>query len=146
MNSARATNAATDAHHDSSDSDHGGSAKYERAGNDADTLSRASDSDNESNYTLLERQRNPFLGKSEQKCVQEMHALCDQHQLDDLRDEMVRGTRLAYNADIVEELNLTQDEKHWIETERSLAWRDKWRHTWMLYYVASRDFRTHSHR
>lgn len=92
--------------------------------------------DNEQNNTLLERQRNPFLGKTEERCLSEMETICKDNGLDDIREELLRGVRYAYNSDNFERLNPTEDERHWIQCEQSQNWRDKWRHTWTLYYVA----------
>ncbi|KAF4552279.1 Sugar (and other) transporter-like protein 45 [Elsinoe fawcettii] len=119
---------------DGNDSDGADAAKLEKSGQDHDAFSKASD--DEHNYTLMERQRNPYLGKSEQHCLNEMNALCDQYQIDDLREELLRGVRLAYSTDNFEKLDPTDDERHWIDCENSTYWKDKWRHTGMLYYVA----------
>ncbi|CAN8100368.1 unnamed protein product [Discula destructiva] len=90
----------------------------------------------EHSYTLLQRQRNPYLGKTQQTCVDEVNALCDQYNLDDLRAELVRGSRLAYDPESLDKLDPTNEERFWIAKDQSDAWRDKWKHTWMLYYVA----------
>ncbi|PNS15740.1 hypothetical protein CAC42_4192 [Sphaceloma murrayae] len=118
------------------DSDGIDTSKMEKAGKDHDDFSRASQSDDERSYSLVDRQRDPYLGKSEEKCVTEMNALCDQYELDDLRQELVRGVRLAYNPGNLDKINPTEEERLWIEKERSTYWKDKWNHTKMLYYVA----------
>ncbi|TKX26296.1 sugar transporter-like protein 5 [Elsinoe australis] len=121
---------------DGNDSDGADAAKLEKAAQEHDTLSKVSGSEDERSYTLLERQRNPYLGKSEQMCLNEMNALCDQYQMDDVREELLRGVRLSYDGDNLEKINPTDEERHWIEKERSLNWKDKWNQTNMLYYVA----------
>lgn len=89
----------------------------------------------EHDYTLLERQRDPYLGKSEHSVLAEINALCDKYELDDVRDELIRGAQYAFNADDVERFSPTEDEKYWIGVDKSKGWKDKWRHTFMMYYV-----------
>lgn len=127
---------------DGNDSDGADAAKLEKAAQEHDTLSKVSGSEDERSYTLLERQRNPYLGKSEQMCLNEMNALCDQYQMDDVREELLRGVRLSYDGDNLEKINPTDEERHWIEKERSLNWKDKWNQTNMLYYVAGKFLHT----
>jgi hypothetical protein len=90
----------------------------------------------ERDYTLLERQRDPYLGKSESSVIAEVNALCDKYELDDLRGELIRGAQYAFNSSDVERFSPTDDERYWIEVDKSKTWKDKWRHTFMMYYVA----------
>ena len=112
--------------------------QFEKVGLDGQATSHEYASDDERTYGLLERQRNPFLGKTESKVIGEINDLCHRYDLDDVRDELVRGGRFAYNRDSFESLNPTQDERHWNDIEKSTNFKDKWIQTWMMYYVASR--------
>ncbi|GAB7354559.1 hypothetical protein MBLNU459_g5014t1 [Dothideomycetes sp. NU459] len=125
-------NDAGKAEHDSSFA----TAKVENAGVDGDVTSRESFSDKEQTYSHLERQRNPYLGKSESDVVADVHSLADTYNLDELRTEMVRGAKLAYSHNDLDRVDPTPDERYWIEKETSLNWKDKWVQTWMMYYVA----------
>jgi hypothetical protein len=90
----------------------------------------------ERNYTLLQRQADPYLGKSEASVIAEIEALCTKYELNDLRDELLRGAQYAFNDKDIERFAPTGEERHWIEVDKSKAWKDKWRHTFMMYYVA----------
>lgn len=127
--------------HDSSEikTTHGESVhEFEKVGLEGEAASHEYASDDERGYGVLERQRNPFLGKTEGKVIGEINELCDRYSLDDLRDELTRGARLAYDRDSFERLSPSQDERHWYGIETSTSFKDKWIQTGMMYYVASR--------
>ena len=113
-------------------------AQIEKVGLDGDDNSRGSftNEGKQQQYTHLQRQRNPYLGKSEENVITDINALIDQYELADLRHDLVRGAQLAYNRDGIERLQPSPDEKYWIEKETSTYWKDKWIQTWMMYYVA----------
>lgn len=112
-------------------------AQIEKVGSDGDVTSlNASAHKEDREYTHLERQRNPYLGKSEEVVVDEINTLVNQYSLDDLRDELVRGARLAYDRTDLNRIDPSPEEVHWIEKETSLNWKDKWIQTKMMYYVA----------
>ncbi|KAG8630400.1 hypothetical protein KVT40_002019 [Elsinoe batatas] len=126
------------AHQDPFTKDNGvDSAKFEKAG--ADDFLPSSDSDEEQNYTHLERQRNPYLGKSLQKCLNDMNAIVDRQGIDDeIREELLRGVRFAYDPSSrsLDHINVDETERHWIQRESGEGWKDKWAHPKMLYFVA----------
>ena len=96
-----------------------------------------SEEDSPSNYTLIERQQNPYLGVTENKVLSDVNELCDKYGLDDLREILVRGARYAYSAEAYEErLQPDERERKYIEIDKSTVWKDKWNHTFMMYYVA----------
>lgn len=111
-------------------------AQVEKVHIDGDDISTSSLENKEATYSHLERQRNPYLAKSEQMVIAEANALVDQYDIGDLREEFVRGARLAYNREDMERLDPTPEETHWIEKETSTVFKDKWSQTWMMYYVA----------
>ncbi|THW99870.1 putative MFS myo-inositol transporter [Aureobasidium pullulans] len=86
--------------------------------------------------TLWERQRDPYLGKSERDVITDLEGLVQQYDLHDLKEELARGARYAYNRDDTDRLNPTEDERHWITKEKSPAFKDKWAQTKMMYFVA----------
>ncbi|THX98434.1 putative MFS myo-inositol transporter [Aureobasidium pullulans] len=86
--------------------------------------------------TLWERQRDPYLGKSERDVITDLEGLVQQYDLHDLKEELARGARYAYNRDDTDRLNPTEDERHWIAKEKSPAFKDKWAQTKMMYFVA----------
>ncbi|THY75423.1 putative MFS myo-inositol transporter [Aureobasidium pullulans] len=86
--------------------------------------------------TLWERQRDPYLGKSERDVSTDLESLVQQYDLHDLKEELARGARYAYNRDDTDRLNPTEDERHWIAKEKSPAFKDKWAQTKMMYFVA----------
>ncbi|THY30338.1 putative MFS myo-inositol transporter [Aureobasidium pullulans] len=86
--------------------------------------------------TLWERQRDPYLGKSERDVITDLEGLVQQYDLHDLKEELARGARYAYNRDDTDRLNPTEDERHWIVKEKSPAFKDKWAQTKMMYFVA----------
>jgi hypothetical protein len=90
--------------------------------------------------SLWERQRDPYLGKSEHDVIFDVEGLVQQYDLHDLKDELTRGARYAYNRDDTDRLNPTEEERHWIAKEKSPAFKDKWSQTKTMYYVA-RKFR-----
>lgn len=89
--------------------------------------------------TLWERQRDPYLGKSERDIVVDLEGLIQRYDLHDLGGELTRGARYAYNRDDTERLDPTEEERHWIAKEKSPAFKDKWSQTKMMYYVAGRS-------
>lgn len=99
-------------------------------------LSGQSDLDDECNYTHLERQRNPYLGKSLKKCLNEIDILVDKHGMEDLREDLHRGVRLACDPSALDAINPDENERYWIGRERSLYWKDKWAHPKKLYFTA----------
>ncbi|THX49197.1 putative MFS myo-inositol transporter [Aureobasidium pullulans] len=86
--------------------------------------------------TLWERQRDPYLGKSEREVITDLEGLVQQYVLHDLKEELARGACYAYNRDDTDRLNPTEDERHWIAKEKSPAFKDKWAQTKMMYFVA----------
>ncbi|KAI4760863.1 putative MFS myo-inositol transporter [Aureobasidium sp. EXF-3400] len=86
--------------------------------------------------TLWERQRNPYLGKSERDIIVDVEGLVQQYDLHDLKDELTRGARYAYNRDDTDRLHPTEEESHWIAKEKSPVFKDKWSQTKTMYYVA----------
>lgn len=86
--------------------------------------------------TLWERQRDPYLGKSERDIIVDLEGLVQQYDLHDLKEELTRGARYAYNRDDTDRLDPNEDERHWIAKEKSSAFKDKWSQTKMMYYVA----------
>jgi len=86
--------------------------------------------------TLWERQRDPYLGKSERDVITDLEGLVQQYDLHDLKEELARGARYAYNRDDTDRLNPTEDERHWIAKEKSPAFKDKWAQTKTMYFVA----------
>ncbi|KAH0170533.1 putative MFS myo-inositol transporter, partial [Aureobasidium melanogenum] len=86
--------------------------------------------------TLWERQRDPYLGKTERDIIVDLEGLIQQYDLHDLGEELTRGARYAYNRDDTDRLDPNEDERHWIAKERSSAFKDKWSQTKMMYYVA----------
>ena len=116
-------------------------ARIEKVGLDGDQESRGSSTDNirenkQVTYSHLERQRNPYLGKSASQVVVEVSALADQHGMADAKSELARGARLAYDRESLDDLSPTPEERHWINMETSVHWKDKWIQTKMMYYVA----------
>ena len=89
----------------------------------------------EHDYTLLERQRDPYLGKSEASVIAEVEALCEKYDLGDLREELIRGAQYAFNDKDIDRFNPTHEERQFIAVDKSKTWRDKWRHPFMMYYV-----------
>jgi hypothetical protein len=89
--------------------------------------------------TLWERQRDPYLGKSERDVIVDVEGLVTQYDLHDLKDELTRGARYAYNREDTDRLQPTEEESHWIAKEKSPAFKDKWAQTKMMYYVASKS-------
>ncbi|CAD0112049.1 unnamed protein product, partial [Aureobasidium uvarum] len=87
--------------------------------------------------TLWERQRDPYLGKSERHVIVDLEGLVEQYDLHDLKEELTRGARYAYNRDDTDRLDPTEEERHWIAKEKSSAFKDKWSQTKMMYYVAA---------
>ncbi|KAG9664406.1 hypothetical protein KCU95_g826, partial [Aureobasidium melanogenum] len=88
--------------------------------------------------TLWERQRDPFLGKTERDIIVDLEGLIQQYGLHDLGEELTRGARYAYNRDDTDRLNPSEEERHWIAKEKSPAFKDKWSQTKMMYYVAGK--------
>lgn len=88
--------------------------------------------------TLWERQRDPYLGKSERDIVLDIKGLIQQYDLHELGEELTRGARYAYNCNDTERLDPTEEERHWIAKEKSPAFKDNWSQTKMMYYVAGR--------
>lgn len=91
--------------------------------------------------SVWERQRDPYLGKTEDDVVHDVEGLIHQYDLDDLKTELVRGARYAYNRDDTDRLDPTSEERHWIAKEKSPAFKDKWAQTWTMYYVAGEILR-----
>lgn len=88
--------------------------------------------------TLWERQRDPYLGKSERDIIVDLEGLIQLYDLYDLGEELTRGARYAYNRDDTDRLDLNEAERHWIAKEKSPAFKDKWSQTKMMYYVAGK--------
>ncbi|KAG9697434.1 hypothetical protein KCU95_g3713, partial [Aureobasidium melanogenum] len=86
--------------------------------------------------TLWERQRDPYLGKSEHDIIVDLEGLIQHYDLQDLGEELTRGARYAYNRDDIDRLDPNEEERHWIAKEKSPAFKDKWSQTKMMYYVA----------
>lgn len=89
--------------------------------------------------TLWERQRDPYLGKTERDIIVDLEGLIQQYDLLDLGEELTRGARYAYNRDDTDRLEPNEEERHWIAKERSSAFKDKWSQTKMMYYVAGKS-------
>lgn len=101
-----------------------------------ETISGASSPQRSHEFTLWERQRDPYLGKSEDDVVKDAEGLIQRYSLDDFRVDLLRGVRYAYNRDDTDRLEPTHDEKYWIEKERSPNFKDKWAQTKTMYFVA----------
>ncbi|KAG9604960.1 putative MFS myo-inositol transporter, partial [Aureobasidium melanogenum] len=86
--------------------------------------------------TLWERQRDPYLGKTERDIIVDLEGLIQQYDLHDLGEELTRGARYAYNRDETDRLDPNEEERHWIAKEKSPVFKDKWSQTKMMYYVA----------
>ncbi|KAH0031588.1 putative MFS myo-inositol transporter, partial [Aureobasidium melanogenum] len=71
--------------------------------------------------TLWERQRDPYLGKSERDIIVDLEALIQQYGLHDLGEELTRGARYAYNRDDTDRLDPSEEERHWITKEKMLC-------------------------
>lgn len=91
--------------------------------------------------TLWERQRDPYLGKSEHDIIVDLEGLIQQYDLQDLGEELNRGARYAYNRDDTDRLDPNEEERHWIAKEKSSVFKDKWSQTKMMYYVAGKSLR-----
>ncbi|KAI5211570.1 hypothetical protein AUEXF2481DRAFT_5251 [Aureobasidium subglaciale EXF-2481] len=98
--------------------------------------SGASSPDRLQEATLWERQRDPYLGKSERDVIVDLEGLIQRYDLHDLKDELTRGARYAYDRDDTDRLNPTEHEIHWIAKEKSPAFKDKWAQTKTMYFVA----------
>ncbi|KAG9708801.1 hypothetical protein KCU98_g7816, partial [Aureobasidium melanogenum] len=89
--------------------------------------------------TLWERQRDPYLGKTERDIIVDLEGLIQQYDLHDLSEELTRGARYAYNRDDTDRLDPNEEERHWIAKEKSPVFKDKWSQTKMMYYVAGKS-------
>ena len=78
------------------------------------------------------------MGKTERDVIVDVEGLVQQYDLHDLKDELTRGARYAFNRDDTDRLEPKAEERHWIAREKSPAFKDKWAQTKMMYYVAGK--------
>jgi len=84
-------------------------------------------------------QTDPYNGKTEEGVIEEVNTIVDKYNLEVLRDELVRGARLAYSSENLDRLNLSDHERRWLQLEKT----HKWRQTWTMYFVAGRSLSVH---
>ncbi|KAH9814224.1 hypothetical protein DFH28DRAFT_972700 [Melampsora americana] len=82
---------------------------------------------------LSAKLENPLAGKSAKELISDAEHFCEVHQLNEYVDMFTRAALLAADPNNLDRIpNITEDERKWIESEKT----NRWKQPWTIYYVA----------